>query len=612
LQEKEYSERLGSFTESRVSALREEVAMEKGRVDRMLEQQRAYSAAQKKKERLAEGLMDTVTAACRIFGGSAGGEVGEGFSVAALESALEELHAGDLEEMLDRAQREEVRRASTHLTDCRNLMQWATQSTSKILKLYKTKQPEDFAVAAAHAASMQEELRQSVHCAVLLETGEDSISKAWQVCETLLKKDAKDKAKARDKEEAAARQDEGVTEQKDGGDSSAAAPVDMERQPAHVRKALTQMAWLRGAVAQRNKNRSEGQSRELADLLQQCTDKIREVVELQSESRSTGALVTAIALIESNVAACMVAAKKNSSFTSPVQFILLEILTPLLDAVIKADSEELVMMLGHVCGALCRMTGRTGGELLQALLSSASSLAVPCVGVKVHVSGLPVAEGQEQQRRVVMLMACQMSSFDAPLAVDLSAGWSWLVRVGGLLHQQASSPALGLLCMCVRSFLRIAGVSLRQVYGKEFLSLLQTLLNTLPASDKSTPVVDLKQLLLQATKEGRIPSVLFRNQDAYGIYACTVVRCDACSYLRCELYLREINHFGCVVLCCAVQVSGARGSRRCSSRQRQRIGDDGSQKSTQGGKNRISFQHYWTRHPIADSRRRHVSATLVS
>lgn len=509
-----------------MSALKEEVAAEKSRVDFLAERQRVYSAALKRQMQ-AQELMQTVSAACSIFGSPKGGNDSiEKFTLSSLESTLNELQTEELIDILDASQLDEIRLATAHLKDSRSLIQWAVQSSTNIINLCKTKQAEDFAIAVTHAAAMKDELDQSVHAVALLKLGDDNLSKAWKICEAVIEKDAKDRAKSEGKHrnKDVPKRGEGVVEQKDAGISSGVS-INAAGKPLHVKKAVGQNEWLRAAVALRDKNRSEGHSRELNELLKECTDKIRELSVLSSERRNTDTLVTVIAQIESNVSSSIAIARTNESFTSPVQYILLEILTPLLDAVILADNEEMVMMLGHVCGALCRMTGKTGGELLLALLACASTIVVPVVGGTMRISGLPVAEGQEQQRRVVMLMACQMCSFEAPPTSDLSVGWSWLVRMGVLLHQQASSSSsLGLICMCIRSFLRIAGVCLRQTYGKQFMTLLQTTLHTLPSSDKSAAVDDLRQLLVNATKEGRIPSVLFKNQDAYGIYACSVVR----------------------------------------------------------------------------------------
>ena len=514
MQEKEYAELLGSYTENRVSALKEEIAAERSRVVKLVEQQHqreAAALASAQRQEQVTTWLQRMRVGRSVFGGKGTCTRGQSINLKEFEGVVSHLQDPEMTPFLKERDLSEVALAAKELDECCTLSQWAVQEAHDIESLCQSKNAGDIDKAAAQAQNLKKVLfEDSALGKALLDVGEECVVRAWQIVEAT-EKAAQDKAQKKDKA------------------AVATAPVQSsslggagDSLPEHVREAQEQVAWLQTAVELRDKNRDEGVADGIKDSLQMCVERIQEMGGFTEDKRNTSSLLQIISVIEEAVSASVASA----TFESAKQFILIDLFCAILQQTIAADSEEMVMMLSHVCGALCRMTGKTGGRLLRAMLYSSCSLAVPHVAAIQRVQCIPGAQGEEQQRRIVMLMAGQMVSFQAPVVVDLAAGWTWVRRMGVLLYQNGTvSSTLTHLSRVCRSFLRIAGNSLREAYGKEFVSLLTHILGTLPTGDASGPgVKDLRELLSSVLESGRVPTVLFRNQDAYGIYAGTVVK----------------------------------------------------------------------------------------
>jgi hypothetical protein len=500
-------------------------------------------AAREQLEDLIDRCMTTVRAG-RIAFGSDSAQVGDGsVSLKELGESLQTLSGEELASALSEEAWADVEAAQQDLSECQQLCQWAKKSTQKMVTLYQTKQPQDLELAISHARNMKEEISGSVQCQGMLQAGEEAILNASQACDLVIAKGVKYKEKSEvsaavSKEPLhAAQSTEPAKDTKKGVASRAPSYSSAEPSgplPPHAREAADQVEWLRGLVEARDAARVDGKGRQIDSLLAVCVEQIRSMGKLSPDARSTDVLLSTISDVEETMSTCVTTA----SFDASLQYILLEIFTALLQSVIEADSEEMVMMLGHVCGAVCRMAGKAAGKVLRAMLSSSCYLTVPHSSeMSSAVPSIPQATSNEQHRRVVIFMACQVSSTETPPLVDLAAGWSWLVRVGALLHQRSLDPTsscslTNLMCQCVKSFLRIVGRPLRQAYVKEFLFLLEKVEDVLPRGSAEVAVTELRELLTAVTRDGRVPTVLFKNQDSFGIYASAVVRfvCSSLEY----------------------------------------------------------------------------------
>jgi hypothetical protein len=316
-------------------------------------------------------------------------------------------------------------------------------------------------------------------------------------------------------------------------------------------------AWIRNLLVEYNQTIATllpaDDSFPLGILLQDLLKRLTTLFQLPEEKRTTTRLTAEISFFEQSL-------KTSSTLSSPsptisaLQCSLLLIFSYLLEYVIRSDSEEKILLFGHLSGAICRACGKIGGKVLYAFLcgcamqqqspsaatGDVNSMEDPAISSPLSI---PVVSSSQQRKRLLLFYATQMGSVLAPARVDIAAGWAWLVRCGitisRFIHQRNATPlapavpagnaqqSLAELCSALRGYLRIIGTDLQLTYGGRFMALVTVISSTLascPNRDSIPELSDLQILLKEFLSSGRLPCVLFKQKDSYSIYASSVIR----------------------------------------------------------------------------------------
>lgn len=282
---------------------------------------------------------------------------------------------------------------------------------------------------------------------------------------------------------------------------------------------------------------------EFLHLLQECLMKLHNLYQLNDEERTTSRLLNDILVIEQSLKTASNLPSPSSSITS-IQWFLLSLFNYILNYVIRSDSEEKILMFGHISGAICRVCGKTSAKILYSYLCSSSIESInvnsslfqsnidqPNVLTKITI---PITFNSQHKKRIILFYATQMGSVNSPTPsrIDLTSGWFWLVRcsvmISRYIHNQ-KIQVLNELCSILRGYLRFIGATLQLRYTTKFLSLMtitQSILSSFQSNsdNKVGDVIDLNTMLTGSLQNGILPSVLFKQKDSYSIYSLGVIK----------------------------------------------------------------------------------------